>query len=86
MSNGHGSENYTITITLFPEQGHAIFYAEGESTPSAEELPQALGQALQSWMGDNPAVVVRSSLPIVQNGHTIAIHLWFDPATIEATD
>ena len=83
MSNGNGTNDYAIKITEFSEQGHAIFYADDDSPPPIEEMPHALGQALQNWMAENTEVVMRSSLPIVQNGQTIAIHLWYDPATID---
>lgn len=78
MSNGNADEEYSVKITEFPDYGHVIFCADDESPPPAEDLPGTLGLALQDWMGENPLVVVRASLPIVQHGQTIAIHLWYD--------
>ena len=83
VSNGNGTNEYSVKITEFPDQGHVVFYADDDHPPPAAELPTVLGHALQDWMGENPDVVVRSSLPIVQNGQTIAIHLWYDPSTID---
>lgn len=40
--------------------------------PGAEELPYALSQGLEQWLRSQPAVRVRSPLPIMKGGDTIA--------------
>jgi hypothetical protein len=44
----------------------------------AEHTPVYLSQALESWQKQNPRCRVRCALPIVENGQTIAIHVWYD--------
>jgi hypothetical protein len=33
---------------------------------------------MEQWLRSQPAVRVRSSLPIVAGGNTVGIHLWYD--------
>ena len=36
--------------------------------------------ALLDWLKRNPAIRVRTVLPVTQDGQTTAIHLWYDRA------
>jgi len=57
--------------------GWACFLASG-TPPKADELPLYLSKAAAAWQKQTPTLKVRATLPIVQNGNTIAVHVWFD--------
>ena len=57
--------------------GWACFQA-GENPPPLEMLPGYLNHTFYSWLQRNPEFQVRTTLPIVENGNTVAIHVWFD--------
>ena len=57
--------------------GWACFLASG-TPPKPEELPLYLSKAVAAWMKQTPSLTVRATLPIVANGNTIAVHVWFD--------
>ena len=80
FGNGSGKGN-TDRIPLAPGW---VVYQAGTPPPAEEDLPLALSQHLQKDLTENPSVRVRSSLPIVQNGNTVAIHLWYDDLAAES--
>ena len=43
-----------------------------------ERLPLLLSQSLAVWSSKRPNLKVRSTLGIVEDGYTVAIHVWFD--------
>jgi hypothetical protein len=59
--------------------GWACIRAGGEMPPPGD-LPRFLHQALTDWLKENPGYRVRETLPIVSQGNTFAIHVWFDHA------
>jgi len=51
----------------------------GESQPTDPvRLPYLLNDDFCRWLKENPKVKVRTTLPIVANGNTVAIHVFFD--------
>ena len=46
--------------------------------PEPEDLPLHLSKAVAAWQKQNPMLKVRATLPIVRNGNTVAVHVWFD--------
>ena len=57
--------------------GWAVFVASG-TAPKPEDLPLYLSKAVAAWQKQTPTLKVRATLSIVQNGNTIAVHVWFD--------
>lgn len=55
-----------------------VCFQAGEAAPPAEDLPGYLSQTLCTWLQRNPGFSVRSTLPIMVGGNTVAIHVWFD--------
>jgi hypothetical protein len=58
--------------------GWAIFQAKPDTDPRPDRLPFALGRAVTDMLRQTPTLTVRATLPIVSNGNTVAIHVWFD--------
>lgn len=69
-------DEYTID-RVEPRTGWACFQA-GETPPPPAELPAHLNQVMCDWLERNPNFRVRATLPITENGCTVAIHVWFD--------
>ena len=57
--------------------GGAIFLASG-TPPTPEDLPLYLSKTVAAWLKQTPSLTVRATLPIVANGNTIAVHVWFE--------
>jgi hypothetical protein len=55
-----------------------VVYQAGTPPPERKKLPFALQGHLRKDLTEHPTVRVRSSLGIVQDGNTVAIHLWYD--------
>lgn len=55
-----------------------VCFQAGEKPPPPERLPVYLNETFYTWLKRNPEFTVRATLPIVQNGNTVAIHVWFD--------
>lgn len=76
-TNGDGKQRVVITCTEVAKQGWAYFAPDKEPTRKAD-LPMWLNRALNDWQQQHPNKRVRSSLGIVADGMTVAIHIWFD--------
>jgi hypothetical protein len=59
-------------------RGHVLFRAGIGPSTHVERVPGLLGETLVQWLGAHPNVRVRTALPIVQGGSTVAIHLWYE--------
>jgi len=53
-------------------------FTGGDPPPPDDQLPFAMHEMLQRWLRQNPHLKVRTVFPIVRNGNTIAVHVWFD--------
>ncbi len=76
-SNGNGDQKVVIACTTNDKRRWAYFRAE-KSPPKSTDLPIFLNRAVLDWQEDNPTKRVRTSLGIVQDGMTVAIHIWWD--------
>jgi hypothetical protein len=54
-----------------------VIYHAGEPPPPESEIPLLLNEMLQKDLLEHPSVEPRLLLPIVREGNTIAIHLWY---------
>lgn len=70
---------FNINVTEM-EDSAVIYPAESQFKKLAEmeRLPILLSKTLFHWMSKNPQFRVRNTLPIVEDGYTVAIHVWFD--------
>jgi hypothetical protein len=83
--HGNGSsKGYVDLITAGP--GWLLMMANASDPPPPDELPLALSQALEHWLREERGVRVRSTLGIVRHGHTVGIHVWYDPAGGDADE
>lgn len=54
-------------------------HIHAEKTPSAPStLPYVLNDAFCRWRKQNPNLTIHAVLPIVSDGNTVAIHVFFD--------
>jgi len=76
MSNDGKAEKVSVTLGIIRE-GWA-YLQSGEKEPDADMLPAILDRAINDWLRERKDIKVRAALPIQRNGHTIAIHIWYD--------
>ena len=76
--NGHRNPKSEITLHLNEEQQWVYLVPNDEHPPDPDDVPIFLDETLHTWLNDNPRLRVRNSLGVVQNGQTVAIHLWYD--------
>lgn len=75
----HESGNETeITIERIEMDTGWVCFQGGETPPAPDQLPFILNDAFSNWLRNNPEFKVRTVLPIVVEGNTIAINIWFD--------
>lgn len=53
-------------------------FQPGEQPPNPDQLPGYLNHSFCTWLQRNPKFTVRAVLPIVENGNTVLLHVWFD--------
>lgn len=69
-------EGYVIERrTLAPDW---VYLTVGQPSPPPEQVPAVLNFGLMRWLKDNKQIRVRATLPMVEDGHTVAIHVWYD--------
>lgn len=73
---GNGHSQIKVHITLVAH-GYIIVHADDITTPSVD-TSVAVSQTVEKVLKDKPTMRVRSTLPIVKEGHTVAVHIWFD--------
>ncbi len=72
-----GNENQ-ITIDRIEMDIGWVCFQGGDTPPPNEQLPYFLNDALTTWLKCNPDFTVRTVLPLVVEGNTVAINVWFD--------
>ena len=55
-----------------------VCFQGGETPPPPGQLPLYLNDALANWLRNNSEFKVRTVLPLVVDGNTVAINVWFD--------
>ncbi len=58
--------------------GWVLLVPSQEGPPEPEQTPTLLHRTLCKWLKQNPHLRVRATVPIVEQGNTMAIHVWFD--------
>jgi len=55
-----------------------VCFQGGETPPEPDQLPWFLNDAITTWINRNPEFKIRTMLPIVVGGNTVAVNIWFD--------
>jgi hypothetical protein len=72
--NGHSRVNI---VTYAKAPGYIIVSPDRiDNLP--EQTPIFVSQTLEAWQRQNPSCRVRCTCPIVHEGQTIAVHVWYD--------
>ena len=58
------------------EPGYLIF--RGTTNVPIEARPRFIESAIMRWQQQNPGLKIRTTLPLVSDGNTVAVHVWFD--------
>ena len=72
------SEKTQVTIDRVELGTGWVCFQAGKKPPEPQYLPAFLNDAFHTWLQRNPAFQVRATLPIVEHGHTVLIHVWFE--------
>ena len=78
MSEENQTSEKQFTIDRVEMGTGWVCFEGGENPPPPDQLPMYLHDALENWLRTNSEFKVRSVLPIVVKGNTIAINIWFD--------
>ncbi len=57
---------------------HAVLPTEFQRQVEFERIPGLINRTLIDWLRNHPSVTVRSTLGIVEDGCTIAVHVWLN--------
>ncbi len=68
----------TITIDRIELGTGWVCFQGGESPPAPDQLPWFLNDAITTWINRHPEFKIRTMLPIVVGGNTVAVNIWFD--------
>ncbi len=74
-SEGNGDSKGFIHVT--ETANYALFYPE-DVNHLPDNYPSHLSLILAKGMNEHPGIRMRAALPIVQQGQTLYLHLWFD--------
>jgi hypothetical protein len=55
-----------------------VCFLASDPPPAPDQLPLYLSKTVSAWQKQNPMLTVRTTLPIVADGNTIAVHAWFE--------
>lgn len=82
MSNGNEPQVGRVNVVAEERPGwlrlHAVFPTEFQRQVELERLPGLIDRTLTDYLTKNPTIRVRTVLPIVDDGFTVAVHVWFD--------
>ena len=77
-TNGTPRDRFDVDCSEFPELGYVIFQAGEKRPPDPSMLPDVLGKSVTNWIKQRPEIAVMATLPIVKDGQTVAIHVWYE--------
>ena len=72
------TDDTKVTIDRIDMGTGWVCFQPGKNSPPPEHLPALLNRSVCTWLKRNPEFTVRTVLPIVERGNTVAIHVWFD--------
>ena len=59
---------------------HAVMPTEFQRQVEFERIPHLINQTFVTWMRQNPGIGIFATQGIVEDGYTIALHVWFGAA------
>ncbi len=59
---------------------HAVMATEFQREVELDRIPGLIDRTLTAYLLKRPGLRVRATLPLVEAGLTVAVHLWYDPA------
>ena len=72
-------EEQIVTVTrLEMATGWVLFLPNPDRPPPSEALPAVLHGSVAEWVRRNSIITVRETLPVIENGNTVGLHVWFD--------
>ncbi len=78
MEEQKPEQEIEITIDRIEMGTGWVCFQGGDNPPPPDQLPHILNDALSEWLVRNPEFKVRTMLPVVVDGNTVAINIWFD--------
>ena len=82
--NGSGPQVGRVIVRVEERPGwirvHAVFPTEFQRQVELERLPGLIDRTLTDYLTKHPAIRVRATLPILDDGFTVAVHVWYDPS------
>ena len=76
-TNGTLKNRFEIKYTEFRELGYVVIQADEKRPPEPDMLADLLSKSVTNWVKQRPEITVQSTLPILKDGQTVAIHLWY---------
>jgi hypothetical protein len=73
---GNGNTERKIHVREMAD-GRAVFYPDSLLELS-DQYSIHLHRCFEQWLEQNPDVRVRATLPIVNAGQTVILHVWFE--------
>ena len=67
-----------VELELVSADGSRTLAERFGQPPNPDQLPGYLNHSFYTWLQRNPEFTVRAVLPIVENGNTVLLHVWFD--------
>ena len=80
MAFRHEGNGDTGTAIDFVERPGYVLICPQDPARLPANIALVVNTALLDWLKRNPAIRVRTVLPITQDGQTTAVHLWYDRA------
>jgi hypothetical protein len=77
-SEGDQPTDSQITIDRLDMGTGWVCFEAGEKPPPPGELPRYLNHMFYTWLQRHPEFTVRATLPVVENGNMVVLHVWFD--------
>lgn len=59
---------------------HAVLASDFQREVELERLPGLIDRTLTDYFMKRPGLKIRATMPIVEDGLTVAAHVWYDPA------
>jgi hypothetical protein len=73
-----GNGESKVTILVHEKRPGYVIIAPDRIDKLPAQTPIHLSLTLENWQKENPGVRIRAVCPIVDDGHTLALHVWFD--------
>jgi len=85
MSFRHEGNGEGKTVINFLERGNYILISPRNATNLPANIAIIVNRAFLDWMKKHPGIRIRAVLPIMQDGQTTALHVWYDRPDVAMT-